>query len=82
MAFATAFSLYHFCRMLFGFKNTGAVYSRLIQKLEDMLGILAHLDDVLLHTNFIISHVKLLDLVFQAHRAAGIKLNADKTFLF
>ena len=35
-----------------------------------------------LHTNDIISHVKLLNLVFQSHRAAGVELNADKTFLF
>ena len=47
-----------------------------------MLGILAYSDDVLLNTNDIISHVKLLDLDFQAHRAAGIKLNDNKTFLF
>ena len=83
-AFATAFDLYHFCRMPFGLKNAGAACCRLVQKLADMLGvegILAY-DNILLHRYDVVSHVKLLDLVFQAHRAAGIKLNADKTFLF
>ena len=71
--------------MLFGFKNAEAAYCRLVQKLVHMLGVegvLAYLTDILLQTNDVISHVKLLNLVFQAHRAAGIELNADKTFLF
>ena len=73
------------CRMLFGFKNAEAAYCRLVQKLVHMLGVegvLAYLTDILLQTNDVISHVKSLNLVFQAHRAAGIELNADKTFLF
>jgi len=71
--------------MLFGFKNAEAAYCRLVQKLVHMLGVegvLAYLTNILLQTNDVISHVKLLNLVFQAHRAAGIELNADKTFLF
>ena len=38
-------------------------------------GLLAYLDDLLLHTQDVESHVKLLRLVLEAHRAAGIKLN-------
>ena len=68
--------------MLFGFKNAGAVYSRLIQKLEDILGILAHLDDVLLHTNYIISHVKLLDLVFRHTEQLELNWMQIKHFFF
>ena len=84
-AFTTAFGLFHFCRMPFGLKNAGAAYCRLVQKLVDMLGVegvLAYLDDILLHTSDAHTHINLLNLVFEAHRAAGIVLNASKTFLF
>ena len=84
-AFTTAFGLYQFCRLPFGLKNAGAAYCRLVSKLIDMLGVeglLAYLDDLLLHTQDVESHVKLLRLVLEAHRAAGIKLNPEKTCLF
>ena len=42
----------------------------------------AYLDDLLLHTQDVPSHMKLLKLVLEAHRAAGIKLNPEKTCLF
>ena len=45
-------------------------------------GLLAYLDDLLLHTQDVTSHMKLLKLVLEAHRAAGIKLNPEKTCLF
>ena len=45
-------------------------------------GLLAYLDDLLLHTQDVISHIKLFKLVLEAHRAAGIKLNPEKTCLF
>ena len=45
-------------------------------------GVLAYLGDLLFHTNNPETHLKLLKLVFQAHRESGIKLNADKTFVF
>ena len=45
-------------------------------------GLLAYLDDLLLHTQDVASHVRLLWLVLQAHRAAGNKLNPEKTCLF
>ena len=51
----------------------------------DMLGVegvLAYLDDLLIHTDDLETHLKLLNLVFQAHQESGIKLNADKTHLF
>ena len=84
-AFATAIGLWQFARMPFGLKNSGAAYCRLVQKLVDMLGeegVLAYLDDLLLHTSDPDNHLRLLKLVFQAHRESGIKLNAEKTHLF
>ena len=56
-----------------------------MSKLIEMLGVerlLAYLDDLLLHTQDVASHVKLLRLVLQAHRASGIKINPEKTCLF
>jgi len=84
-AFATAFGLFHFARLPFGLKNAGAAYCRLVQKMIDMLGvegILAYLDDLLIHSRDAETHLGLLRLVFLAHREAGIKLNASKTSLF
>ena len=69
--------------MPFGLKNAGAAYCRLVQRMIDMLGVegvLAYLDDLLIHTDDLDTHLKLLELVFQAHQESGIKLNADKTF--
>ena len=37
---------------------------------------------MLIHTDDLETHLKLLQLVFQAHQSSGIKLNAEKTFLF
>ena len=71
--------------MPFGLKNAGAAYCRLVQRILDMLGVegvLAYLDDLLIHTDDLETHLKLLQLVFQAHQSSGIKLNAEKTFLF
>jgi len=45
-------------------------------------GLLAYLDDLLLHTPDVVSHIKLFKLVLEANRAAGIKLNPEKTCLF
>ena len=83
-AFTTAFGLYQFVRLPFGLKNAGASYCRLVSKLIEMLGVeglLAYLDDILLHTQDASSHLKLLRLVLQAHRESGIKLNPEKTCL-
>ena len=70
-AFATAFGLYQFNRMPFGLKNASATYCRFVQRLVDILGvpgILAYLDDVLVHSEDLDTHVNLLQLVFNAHR--------------
>ena len=73
------------CLHAFVLKNSGAAYCRLVQRMIDMLGVegvLSYLDDLLIHTADLETHLKLLDIVFQAHREAGIKLNAEKTLLF
>ena len=84
-AFATTFGLYQFVRMPFGLKNSSASDCRFVQRLVDILGvpgIVAYLDDVLVHSADLETHVHLIRLVFQAHKEAGIRLNANKTHLF
>jgi len=84
-AFATTFGLFQFLRMPFGLKNSSASYCRFVQRLVDILGvpgIVAYLDDVLVHSADLETHVHLIRLVFQAHKEAGIRLNASKTHLF
>ena len=73
------------CPHAIWFKKRRAAYCRLVQRMIDMLGVegvLAYLDDLLIHTDDLETHLKLLELVLQAHQESGIKLNADKTFLF
>ena len=56
-----------------------------MSKLIEMLGVeglLAYLDDLLFPAQDFGSHLKLLHLVLQTHRASGIKLNLEKTCLF
>ena len=68
-----------------GEKNAGAAYCRLVQKLVDkvgMEGVLAYLDDILVHTASLEEHINLLDLLFRAHQRLGIVLKAKKTELF
>ena len=45
-------------------------------------GVLAYLDDLLIHTNNSETHFNLLKLGFQAHREAGIKSNAERKHFF
>ena len=71
--------------MPFSLKNPGATYCRFVQRLVDILGvpgIVAYLDDMLIHSDDLNTHVNLLQIVFSAHREARIKLNASKTHLF
>ena len=67
-AFMTACGLYQFCRLPFGLKNknAGVSYCLLVSNLIE------YLDDLLLHTQDVDSHLKLLRLVLQAHRESGI----------
>jgi transposase InsO family protein len=81
-AFICHFGLFVFKRMPFGLRNAGAKYCRIVQSLVDSLdvdGVLAYLDDLLLHTPDIETHITLMGQVLEAHRTVGIKLKAAKT---
>ena len=84
-AFVCLFGLFTFRRMPFGLRNAGAAYCRLVQSLVDTLGcegVLAYLDDILLHTWEVDEHIKLIHRVLQGQRDAGILLKAAKTRFF
>ena len=84
-AFATPNGLWQFKRMPFGLCTAVAAYSRFIAAALNRLGtkdLQAYLDDVLVYSQELNSHVDRLREVFEAHRAAGIKLKPKKTRLF
>ena len=71
--------------MPFGAANAGQVYSRFMEMLVTKLKspwILAYVDDVIVHTPDMDTHLSELRRVLEVHREAGIKLNAKKTKLF
>ena len=78
--------MFQFARMPFGLCNAGSLYCRLVAKMIKYLGspkgIVAYLDDILLHSPSIDSHLDLIEKVLQAHLAAGVVIKAKKTFLF
>ena len=62
-AFICHFGLYLFKNMLFGLRNAGAKYCRIVQSLVDSLemdGVLAYLDNLLLHAADIETHIDLM----------------------
>ena len=76
---------YEMLKMPFGARNSASVYSRFVQKVMDSINstsVLAYLDDVIVHTDGLEEHMKQLELTFEAHRKAGLRLRAQKTFLF
>ena len=60
-------------------------YARFIRDLIDQLGsqyIECYLDDILIHTPDLETHVQQLEQVLAMHQGAGILLNAKKCYLF
>ena len=85
LAFITPMGLYTYSRMPFGPKNSGAVYARFVESLLSKLRsdqVIAYLDDILVFTADVMSHVDQLEKVLELHRHAGIKLRPKKTHLF
>jgi deoxyuridine 5'-triphosphate nucleotidohydrolase len=85
LAFISPFGLFQFKGMPFGAANAGQVYSRFVDMLVTKLRspwVLAYVDDFILHTPDLATHLSELRRVLQLHREAGVKLNAKKTKLF
>lgn len=82
-AFTTPFGIFVFNRMPFGLKNAPATFQRLIDKfrtgLPDIL-ILAYLDDIIICSKDLKSHIIDLKITFQRLRKFGFHLNREKCF--
>ena len=80
-AFITPYGPFCFNTMLFGLKNAGATYQRMIQTcLEKQIGkiVEAYVDDVVVKTRHIDSLIDDLKLMFDNLRTYDIKLNPEK----
>ena len=77
-AFVCLFRLYAFRRMPFGLRNAGVAYCHLVQSLLDTLGcegVLAYLDDILLHTWEVDEHLELIHRVSRDDQVALRRAN-------
>ena len=80
-AFSTPFGLFEFIRMSFGLANAPSTYSRLVAKVLEHLPpemVAPYLDDTMLHSEDPWAHLKVLQDTLEAHRKAGLTLQADK----
>ena len=85
LAFTTPMGLWTFSRMPFGPTNSGATYARFVDLLLQRIRskhVAAYIDDILIFTEDLETHLKELRAVFELHRIAGIKLRPKKTNLF
>ena len=84
-AFSTPWGLFQYKKMPFGLCNGPATYSRLVQLA--LHGIppsvaMPYLDDIIIHSANLQTHLKDLENVLVAHRKAGLKLQPAKCQLF
>ena len=81
-AFTTANgSRYWFRKMIMGHKNSGAQFSRIMSKIMTNLPfeqLVFFLDDLLLASETVSSHLERLELVLQRLLTAGMKLSVEK----
>ena len=80
-AFSTHRGQFQFKRMPFGVVNGPATYARLVQLVLEGVAtghILPYLDDVLIHSPTVTSHLDAIDQVLQAHWDSGLRLNPEK----
>lgn len=83
-AFTTTEGLYQFRVLPFGLSSSPAVFQRLMHlALGELLGeeVFCYLDDVMIATETEERHRAMLEKVFAALRAAGLKLNPKKCVL-
>jgi len=84
-AFASPFGSFRFKSMPFGLKNSGAAYSRMVDRMLQQLPpgfCLSYLDDVLVYSSTVDEHLPHLEKVVELHCKAGLKLQLSKTRIF
>lgn len=80
-AFTTPFGIYVFNRMPFGLKNAPATFQRLIDNFRRGLPhitILAYLDDLIICSSTLATHLLDLKQTFQRLKSFGFHLNREK----
>ncbi|KAL2230582.1 UNVERIFIED_CONTAM: Retrovirus-related Pol polyprotein from transposon [Sesamum indicum] len=80
-SFVTDKGIYCYNMMPFGFKNAGATYQRLVNKMfGELLGrtMEVYVDDMLVKSKRSQDHIKDLSQAFSIMRSHGMKLNPDK----
>ena len=84
-AFATSGGgLYQFCVMPFGLANAPSTFERLMEKV--LAGLqwqicLVYLDDIIVYSKDVATHLERLDIIFGKLRSAGLKLKPKKCHL-
>ena len=84
-AFSTPWALYEWIRIPMGISNAPPVFQRYINRMLKNLrdvACTAYLDDILIYGRSFAEHAENVRLVLQRLRSQGIKLRADKCFLF
>ena len=82
-AFWSANRKYAFLRLPFGCKNGPSVFMKLISAvLKDMDFAICYLDDILIVSNTLDQHLEHIERVFQALKAAGLKMKRSKCQFF
>jgi len=78
-AVITPFGLYEFLRMPFGLKNAGMSFQRMMDRLFHGLDfVFVYIDDILVASPDMASHIKHLQVVFEKLRSKGLVLNLEK----
>jgi len=78
-AVITPFGLFEFLRMPFGLKNAGMTFQRLMDRvLAGLPFVFVYIDDILVASPDLDTHLEHLRAVFQRLRQAGLQLNLQK----
>jgi transposase InsO family protein len=78
MAIITPFGLYDFLRMGFGLRNAGNTFQRMMDRVTNGLPfIFVYLDDIIVGSPDLASHLQHLQLLFQRLREFGLVINGE-----
>jgi hypothetical protein len=76
-AIATPFGLFEFLRMMFGLRNAGNTFQRLMDRILAGLDfVFVYLDDVIIRS--MSEHLQHVRILFQGLQAAGLVINREK----
>ena len=84
-SFSTPWGTYMFAKMGFGLCNAPSTYARLVAMVLNgipMTVAIPFLDDLILHSPTVQTHIKSIEAVFKAYRRANLRLNPRKCTMF